>query len=516
MHRLGDILLPVLGIIVVTFSGFIFMLQYMAKDMDSTMLHSEASVLRAQLQENLNYLGLVVEDNAVWSVSYDKLYLNPDKEWFDLAFGEHEEFYKAVDKIFLFGTDDKVMFSSGVEGQPSPEEFLATGLGSHLSTLTVDDYNTTVTSTGLIEIDRRLFIYAATLIQKYDNNPKLKIPPERRPALVFIRELNQQRLQTIAANIDMAGLHIHIQNDHEKGILNLDDNVFDHLFTQKTDLMLEWDAKMPGADFLKRMIIPLSIVVLLVIISFAYFYRRTTKMITDISGLDKMKSSFIANMSHEMRTPLNAIIGFGELLRSESFGKMGSDKNREYVSYILDSGTHLLGVINDILDISKVEAGKMDISMENSHIRDLINGSLRLFQPKIENHGLTIDNHVQDTEITTDPKLFKQVIENILSNAIKFTPSGGHIALSSTVERDYLKITIADTGIGMSDKELATALSTFGQVQQGYARNVKGTGLGLSLVQKFMTLLGGKFTLTSKKDHGTTVILSFPMLGGSR
>ena len=515
MHRLGDILLPVLGIIVVTFSGFIFMLQYMARDMDDTMLRSEGSVLRAQLHENLNYLGLVVEDNAVWSVTYEKLYLNPDPEWFAMAFGEHEEFYKAIDKIFLYGVDDKVMFSSGVEGQPDPEVFLNTGLGDHLSTLTVDDYNSTITSTGMIEFENRFFIYAATLVQKYDNNPKTKIPPERRPILVFIREMTKERLNDIANNIDMEGLHVHLANDHDKGILHLYSGVFDHHFPQDSTLMLEWDAKTPGMDFLRRMIIPLTIVAILVMISFTYFYRRTTKMITDISGLDKMKSSFIANMSHEMRTPLNAIIGFGELLRSESFGKLGSGKNREYVSYILDSGTHLLGVINDILDISKVEAGKMDISLENMHISDLIEGSLRMFQPRIENHGLTVENHVVDVEIMTDPKIFKQVIENIISNAIKFTPSGGHIALSSTKDRDFVKITITDTGIGMTEKELATALSTFGQVEQDYARDVKGTGLGLSLVQKFMTLLGGKFMVTSKKDHGTTVTLSFPILNGN-
>ncbi|MBT7583384.1 MAG: HAMP domain-containing histidine kinase, partial [Kordiimonadaceae bacterium] len=220
---------------------------------------------------------------------------------------------------------------------------------------------------------------------------------------------------------------------------------------------------------------------------------------------------FLANMSHEIRTPLNAIIGFSQMIKNETFGKIGGEKNSEYIGHILDSGTHLLSLINDILDLSKVEAGEITLHKEIFKVQDVISEAITGFKPLMKENGIKLHNMIGDVSITSDVKLFRQIIDNILSNAIKFTPSGGRITLSNNIKKRKLEISVTDSGIGMTEDELKTALTTFGQVQSAYSRDHQGTGLGLSLVAQFIKILDGKMNIASQKNQGTTVALTFPI-----
>lgn len=228
---------------------------------------------------------------------------------------------------------------------------------------------------------------------------------------------------------------------------------------------------------------------------------------------NRAKSELIANMSHELRTPLNAVIGFSETLLGEVFGPLGSAKNREYISDIHASGLHLLDLINDILDVSAIEAGRIELHDEQCDIRRSIDSVVRLIIPRADSGGVTIRQSIgaQMPALRADSRRLKQILLNLLSNAVKFTPEGGCVTLSAGTKADgSISISVDDTGIGMSESEVALAMTQFGQVDSGLNRKHEGTGLGLPLTQSLVALHDGTLVISSTKGVGTSVTITFP------
>jgi PAS domain S-box-containing protein len=227
----------------------------------------------------------------------------------------------------------------------------------------------------------------------------------------------------------------------------------------------------------------------------------------------RTKSEFVANMSHELRSPLNAIIGFSEIIKEELFGSLGNPKYREYVKDIRESGTHLLDVINDILDLSKVESGKLEICEEAVDIRSVIDTCRRLIRARADKAGLRLETDIQPDlpELYVDPLKIKQVLLNLLANAVKFTPEGGAVTTTARMnESGRFVLTVADTGIGIAPQDIDKAMSAFGQVDSSLARKYPGTGLGLPLSKALVELHGGTLALKSEVDVGTTVVVTLP------
>ena len=225
------------------------------------------------------------------------------------------------------------------------------------------------------------------------------------------------------------------------------------------------------------------------------------------------KSEFLANMSHELRTPLNAIIGFSSTINDKYFGDMGHPKYAEYVNDIMTSGEHLLQLINDILDVSAIEAGKLELIEDEVSISRIVEQSIVYIQPRATTGKITFHADLSEhlPRIRADERRLKQILINLLSNAVKFTPEGGTVTISTQVAGDgCLALTIADTGVGMSDAEIFTAMTQFGQVDSGLNRKHEGTGLGLPLVKGMMELHGGTLQIISKANHGTNVTVTFP------
>lgn len=225
------------------------------------------------------------------------------------------------------------------------------------------------------------------------------------------------------------------------------------------------------------------------------------------------KSQFLAHMSHELRTPLNAIIGFSEVMQAELFGPMGSAQYRNYACDIHESGTHLLGVINDILDLSKVEAGHQDLYEEDCDVEEIVIDSLRLVAERAAAQGIAIDRHLQPglPALRADSRMIKQVLLNLLSNAVKFTPEGGTVRLSIAVAADgSLCFIVEDNGIGIPADQVRRVLEPFVQVEGAFSRKYSGTGLGLPLSRTFVELHGGTLELVSAIGAGTTVKVVFP------
>jgi two-component system, cell cycle sensor histidine kinase PleC len=226
---------------------------------------------------------------------------------------------------------------------------------------------------------------------------------------------------------------------------------------------------------------------------------------------NQTKSRFLANMSHELRTPLNAIIGFSEIMESGMFGALGSDKYREYCHDILTSGHYLLEVINDILDMSKIEAGRMKLDMEPLDLSKTLAESLRVVSGRAEDKNLVLDADIESIiSLVADRRATKQIIVNLLSNAVKFTPDGGKVVVRSRMLDNRITLMIADTGIGIAPQSLARLGRPFEQVESQLTKTYHGSGLGLAIARSLTHLHGGTMKLRSKLGSGTVVLVSLP------
>jgi len=228
---------------------------------------------------------------------------------------------------------------------------------------------------------------------------------------------------------------------------------------------------------------------------------------------NRAKSDFLANMSHELRTPLNAIIGFSEILSGEHLGPLKNLRYLEYANDIHSSGEHLLSIINDVLDMSKIEAGKLEINDEEILVQDLLSGSVRMVRERARKQLVELVTRIADSHhmIVADERALKQCLLNLLSNAIKFSEHGGTIVVEASIAADGSSvIAIADDGIGMSDDELRRALQPFGQAQASTTRTHGGTGLGLPITQGLIEAHGGVMAVVSAPGRGTRVTITLP------
>ena len=225
------------------------------------------------------------------------------------------------------------------------------------------------------------------------------------------------------------------------------------------------------------------------------------------------KTRFLANVSHELRTPLNAIIGFSEMLGAEIFGPLGDPRQREYVELIHESGNHLLQVVNDILDMSKIEAGTFDVVPEPFDLVSMLDGVRQLMTLQAEERGLRLTLQTPEPlpELVADRRACKQILINLLSNAVKFTDRSGVVTIGARLDGDTVAIFVRDTGIGIAEKDIRRLGTPFVQADSGYDRRHEGTGLGLSVVKGLTQLHGGTMTIESRLGEGTCVTVRLPL-----
>ena len=224
------------------------------------------------------------------------------------------------------------------------------------------------------------------------------------------------------------------------------------------------------------------------------------------------KSRFLANMSHELRTPLNAIMGFSDIMRTQMFGPL-TGKYAEYVGLIHESGRHLLDLINDVLDMSKIQAQRYELTREIFDIREPVSAALRLLRVQADEAGVKLRGSLPTglIEANADRRALKQIVINLVSNAIKFTPAGGQITVNLQAYGDILDLSVIDNGIGISAEDVSRLGRPFEQVGDT-TRQIGGTGLGLSLVRAFAELHGGEMIIESRLGEGTTVTVRLPVL----
>ena len=243
----------------------------------------------------------------------------------------------------------------------------------------------------------------------------------------------------------------------------------------------------------------------------ARLFREIADKSRQLEAASRHKSEFLANMSHELRTPLNAILGFSEVLSERMFGEV-NEKQAEYLQDILSSGRHLLSLINDILDLSKVEAGRLELELDRFYLPTALDNALTLVRERATRHGITLTQTVDERvgDIVADERKVKQILLNLLSNAVKFTPEGGRVDLTATVADGAVTIAVSDTGVGIAPEDQAAIFEEFRQVGRDETRTQEGTGLGLTLAKRFVELHGGRIWVQSQVGQGSTFSFTLP------
>ncbi len=237
-----------------------------------------------------------------------------------------------------------------------------------------------------------------------------------------------------------------------------------------------------------------------------------TAMLT-AEAASRAKTVFLANMSHELRTPLNAIIGFSEMIGHQCFGPVGNSRYSEYANNILGAGRHLLELVNDILDIARIEAGQIDLREDILDLTVCVRHSLAIIEPMAADCGLTLTSDI-DAEFPPfwgDETKLRQILLNLMSNAAKFTPAGGTVSVSlERTEDGGGRVTVADTGIGMTPEDIVQAMKPFGQVDSSLERRYEGAGLGLPITKALVEMHDGVIDVRSEPQNGTKIVLEFP------
>jgi len=237
-----------------------------------------------------------------------------------------------------------------------------------------------------------------------------------------------------------------------------------------------------------------------------------TRALDAAAEASQAKSQFLATMSHELRTPLNSIIGFSELLKGELFGPIGDARYKGYINDVHRSGKHLLALVNDVLDFSKIDAGQLTLQDEQIDIGETLTTSLRMIEAQATSTGVILEQEIaQDLPILrADERRIRQILPNLLANAVKFTPRGGRVRLIAFTDQNEFVVQVSDTGIGMAKEDIPRALERFGQLDGNLDRKYEGSGLGLPLTKKLAELHGGRLEIESELCVGTKVTVAFP------
>jgi signal transduction histidine kinase len=247
--------------------------------------------------------------------------------------------------------------------------------------------------------------------------------------------------------------------------------------------------------------------------SYADLERKVRKRTAQADIANRHKSEFLASMSHELRTPLNAIIGFSEVLIERMFGELNA-KQLEYLKDIHESGHHLLALINDVLDLSKIEAGRMELDLVRFDLSQALENSVTLVRERAARSGVRVSLDCDGVgEWVGDERKIKQVLLNLLSNAVKFTPGGGRVDVSARRDNGSVQISVMDTGAGIAEADQALVFEEFRQAGGNYLRKAEGTGLGLALTKRFVELHGGSIRLSSTVGKGSTFVVTLPEKG---
>lgn len=484
---------------------------FFADRQDRGAAFMERRIFEAVLTEQVNGMTALAEDNAWWDKAIENTYYSENIEWLQESYGGVEYGIAEIGITLVVRPDMSVMFEGIYNNQNiSSDDILSPQLRIAIAGLKPTDLNAAVSDGGLSLVDGRVFAFGISMVQPGNivfDDPLMNFAPK--PVILFGKEIKIPNLSQRMSITGVSDIEFSLSptGSYQYEVVGISGEVIGYY---------SWQPDKPGSRLLQQLIWPAVIVAAVLLLALARFLVQARRAIEAAENADNAKSMFLASMSHEVRTPLNAILGFSEMIALELFGKVEGEKNQEYLKIIRHSGEHLLTVINDILDISKLEAGRFEVHTEILQPERIIKDCVAMVQGLADDKAIALVQDVDEVSLRADARIMRQCVINILSNAIKYSPEGSRVFVSGQIVHGFYCITIADNGRGMEPQEVELALKPFGQVRGDQIEVLdqvgqKGTGLGLPLVERFMTLIGGSMKLRSVPNHGTSVSLSFPI-----
>ncbi len=506
--------------------------------------HLAENAVATQVAEVVGY----AREYATWDDTVRNVVHSLDETWADQNIGSWAYDSLGLDATLVVAGESRPVYAM-IGGERLDGDMLAR-IGDGLDPLVAaaraaEPSSQGAVVSGFLRLDGRIAIAAAGQIVWSDGSPAAgsgEVPS----VLIYLRSFDAEMLTELEQGFLLSGLRI-VDGQPAASAADTPGAASQPLRSHDGRILghLVWTAERPGFRMLRPLVLPGTLAALLAGLLLWMVIRRASRAMHELSeshtvlrehaealreardraerqtrsevslrqradASSRSKSEFLALVSHELRTPLNAILGFSETISTQAFGPAVSERYREYAGDIHESGSHLLSIINDILDLSKIEAGRYELHEEVVDLSGLLQRCAALLRERAGSKGLVLACGETDIRLRADARALKQIVINLLSNAIKFTEPGGRIELDARDVPQGIEILVADNGIGMNAEDLERALLPFGQAASALTRSEEGTGLGLNITKAFTEMHGGQFIMNSAPGRGTTAIIRLP------
>ena len=457
-----------------------------------------------------------VADYANWDDMYDQFVTQPDAQWAKENLGPYAVDAFGLSHILVLAADGSIKYDftpqAGTDGRPDPSEIAALQ-GFAQSAMNSWQAGAIRPIGGAVGIHGQPHLVAISPIA-VNSEARKALGQTPRNSLIFVQDLDESRLAAIGSDFGLTGLRTTFGAD---GILPLADPL-----NTPGIVSLVWTRSQVGSQFVSDAIPSIVLVGAAVIVSIAFLgfgwaviVRRIGEGARAAEQANHSKSQFVANMTHELRTPLNAIIGFSEIMSRETMGPMSNPKYKEYAFDIVSSGKHLLGIVNNILLFSKIEAGRIDIEVERLDLEQAVSDVVRIMKIEAARRQvrLVLEPFHAAVMVSADLQSLKQILFNVIGNAIKFSNEGGEVrvAFGGVMAGGTCRLQIVDHGCGIPEKVLSEIGTAFVQADNTYARKHQGTGLGLAICFGLADHMGATVEVASVENVGTTVSIVLPI-----
>lgn len=480
----------------------------------------EASVHLAEtvIDANEHTLGMTAFDNGYWDVVVENMVTQVNPDWADENIGGYLFKSANISSTYVLDGENAHVYSSisGKRLKDDPLVRFSSGLDILIKRARDGDPTAEpATVTGFIRDQEAVHFAAVVLMTSYTKKDGIETNYASNSVLILTRKIDQGFLERQAANYSLPGLKF----IPSEGLIT---GATLPLTTKEGFRVgtLSWQPRLPGDEVLPTLLIAIFVAFALMGIMTYFFLSRTRALAVQLSEAkaeadyaNLAKSDFLANMSHELRTPLNAVLGFCGIIRAETYGPLQNDKYQEFIEDIEGAGEHLLELINEVLDLATIEAGRTELQMEEINLGETIRSATKYVNNWAVEKGISLNVELEQVDpiITADLTAVRQIVLNLVSNAVKFTPKNGEVSCLCSLSSDGRAIIkVIDNGIGIEQSDIQKVMEPFGQVVSADKRDHKGSGLGLPITKKLTELLGGTFLLESKFGVGTQVTVSFP------
>ena len=525
------LLIPLLALVGILLAVLSALLYRAVVDQNEQATANSMHLARTALGTIEQDLRVAVRDYSWWQEAINNLVIDLDPDWARDNVGAFVHKNNDVATTVVLGADNAVLYMA-VDGEHVDASDFA-GYGSGVLELAdkvrSSAFDAPKPSSAYVTFRGELHLTAAGAMTP-EHPTEAELIPHTRPVLIFTRRIDEARLRLIAETYLLPNLRFAGSELSQALALPGADTL--------PAARLTWDVDKPGTTLLRRLTFPAAAVSLTVMGLMTVICRRilrasnalqraadqlqdqnsrligseaiAVRALGEVAAANQHKSQFLARMSHELRTPLNAIIGFADAMGLGLFGPL-DQRYREYVRHIHSSGQHLLELVNELLDLSRIEAGKLVLAADSVDVGAAIADSAKLVERTAADSGVTVVQEIAPglPPVIGDARALRQVLINLISNAVKFTPEGGEVHIAAWQEQE-LKIRIADTGIGMTEAELEHALTPFGRSDTAFVRSREGTGLGLPIAKHLIEAQGAGFIITSRSGQGTVIVIRFP------